>query len=316
MRNALAKLIKPHNEQEFFSKHWGADYLITKGDEGRFASMFSWDALSEILSTQRFDYPRLRLLVGGRVAPPSQYLKRKYDRRGNAYTTHDAEVVARLLHDGAMLHLTSVCETWEPLSTFAASLENDLHARVQVNLHAGFARSKGFHTHWDGHDVYAIQINGRKKWRLFGFTNQSPIAIPPDEKRNPPKRQVWEGILDEGDMLYIPRGYWHATQFLDDPSLHLTFAVQHPTGVDFCRWITDSLENEAGARRDIPTPLFAPGEGTEKRSAYVLEIRKLISNCLTEDSIDCFLREFGRSLGKSNRINLNAKKTTDERDKL
>lgn len=184
--DAFESLITPLDGREFFSRYWGRDFLISEGKPDRFASLFSWDALSEILSTHRFEYPRLRLLSGGRVAPPSQYIFQKVDRRGNPYTTHDAAVVARMLQDGAMLHITSIGEAWKPLGSFAAQLEPVLGGKVQVNLHAGYAGSRGFHTHWDGHDVYAAQIDGRKKWRLFGFTEEAPLAVPPDEKHGSP----------------------------------------------------------------------------------------------------------------------------------
>jgi ribosomal protein L16 Arg81 hydroxylase len=305
-RNPLDLLIGPLDRSEFLSQYWGKQYLIAgEGDAGRFASLFSWDALSEILSTQRFDFPRLRLLSGGRVAPPAQYIVQKVDRRGNPYATHDSAAVRRMLDAGAMLHITSLGETWAPLAAFAAKLEGVLGGKVQVNLHAGYAGSRGFHTHWDGHDVYAAQIDGSKRWRLFGFTEPAPLAVPPDEKWGAPSRASWEGVLHTGQMLYLPRGYWHATQFTDDPSLHLTFAVQHPTGVDFAHWIAARLANETAARRDLPLARFdAACSDDSLREAYAAEMRELVGRSMSVNALDDFLADYRATLGGTNHVRL------------
>lgn len=301
-------LIAPFDRGEFFLQHWGKEYLITEGRSDRFAPLFSWGALSEILSTHRFDFPRLRLLSGGRVASPTQYIIQKYDRRGNPYITHDSAAVSRMLQDGAMLHITSIGETWKPLASFAAKLELVLGGKVQVNLHAGYAGSRGFHTHWDGHDVYAVQIDGCKEWRLFGFTEEAPLAVPPEEKHGAPINHVWEGILSTGQMLYLPRGYWHATRFLDDPSLHLTFAVQHPTGIEYSQWLVAQLAQQTIARRDIPAAIFdMPDIGDKTLEQYITELQDLVMHAFSPESMTRFLEEYRSILGKTNHLQLTSR---------
>jgi hypothetical protein len=305
VNNAFESLIAPLNGQDFILRYWGKAHFVGEGHRDRFTELFSWSALSEILSTHRFEFPRLRLLSGGRVAPPAQYMVHKVDRRGDRYITHDSEAVTRMLRDGAMLHITSIGEAWKPLATFAAQLEPILGAKVQVNLHAGYAASRGFHTHWDGHDVYAAQVDGRKRWRLFGFTEESPLSVPPDEKHGAPSSPSWEGILDTGNLLYLPRGYWHATQFMEDPSLHLTFAVQHPTAIDFSQWLLVKLSQDARARRDIPVTMFdLSGKGATVKKQYIADVRELMLSSISTESLDSYLNEYRMMLGKTNQLQL------------
>lgn len=308
MSSAINYLIDPLEKNDFLLRYWGKEYFISKGQAERYSTLFSWDALSDILSTHRFEFPRLRLFRGGHVIPPDDYISYMRDRRGNQYSVQNSQVVLALLNAGAMLHITSIGETWKPLATIAAQLEQDIGAQVQVNLHAGFAASHGFHTHWDGHDVYAIQIAGRKKWRLFGFTAEAPLAVPPDEKHGAPSQHVWEGILNTGDMLYIPRGYWHCTEFLDDESLHLTFAVQHPTGIDFIEWLVKRLTQDAVARRDIPSAIFEiPLIGQSVQEDYLSNIRNLVLRSISLESLTSFLADYQATLGRVNHIHLNPK---------
>lgn len=304
MDSVLDSLIAPISREIFFSDYWGTACLISRRLDGRLPSLFSWSVLSEILSTQRFDFPRLRIVRSGKVVPADKYMVQHIDRRGRPYVAHDSKTIAALLNAGCVLHMASVGEAWTPLALFAAQLETELCARVHVNLHAGFASSRGFDVHWDGHDVFAVQIEGRKRWRLFGFTEAAPTAIPPDQKHGAPNDSVWEGLLSAGDVLYIPRGFWHAAEALDDASLHLTFAVQHVTGLDFVNAVMGELGKHDLFRRDIPRAAFtedAPGISKEE---YLLRMVTAISGAVSTEALDRFVTEFRANLGITNHIEL------------
>lgn len=287
----------------FLKEYWGRAYLVARGEPKRFSNLYSWKCLSEAISTHRLAFPRLRLFTGGRVIPSDQYMSVKYDRRGSAYTRQNANAVDTLMKSGALLHITSIGETSRALATFAATLERELIARVQVNLHAGYAAAKGFHIHWDGHDVYAVQIAGRKRWRLFGFTEEAPLAVPPEAKYGAPNIPVWEGVLDTGDMLYIPRGYWHATEYVDQGSLHLTFAVQHPTGIDFLEWLVAQLTSVTILRRDMPMHLFVH-QNNDAHEQWLEMIRGALHTAASTDMLSRFLTAFSSSLGSTDHVNL------------
>ncbi len=311
---AFDRLIAPLDQRTFFLRYWGKEHLICRGKSDLHKSLFSWSALSDVLSTHRIEYPRLRLLRGGQLIPHEQYITDRVDRVGNPYSSQDSQAVAALMEAGAMLHITSIGETWKPLATFAGQLEQPLCGRVQVNLHAGLAKAKGFHTHWDGHDVFAVQINGRKRWRLFGITAEAPLAIPPEEKRGAPTHHIWEGVLEPGDMLYLPRGYWHATQFIDDASLHLTFAVQHPTSIDFIQWLLKYLAENAAVRRDIPAAIFELSDiGGQTRDTYIQELGALLLNAISHESLTRFLMEYRATLGRVNHIQLTERSSYENR---
>jgi ribosomal protein L16 Arg81 hydroxylase len=208
------------------------------------------------------------------------------------------------MKNGAMLHIAAVHDAWQALAEFTARLELDLTARVQVNLHAALARSRGFATHWDGHDVFVIQVAGKKSWRLFGFTELAPLAVAPDQKGEPPKSIVREVVLDAGDMLYVPRGYWHAAEALEDVSLHLTFAAQFPTGHDYLMWVTRRLETNLLARRDIPFGLFEQtSDPRVERDRYAAKLL-LLGAEEAPNSVGEYLREFQSALGKTNHVQL------------
>ncbi|HUQ95875.1 MAG TPA: cupin domain-containing protein [Bryobacteraceae bacterium] len=155
------------------------------------------------------------------------------------------------LQKGATLILDAVDELHSPVAELAANIEKVLRARIQVNTYAGWRTSPGFDLHWDGHDVLILQISGRKHWKVYPATREFPVQGDP-KKENPPDTPLWEGMLEDGDVLYIPRGWWHVAVPLDEPTLHLTVGIHRATGLDFFSWYANRLRSNRDVRKDLP----------------------------------------------------------------
>jgi hypothetical protein len=84
---------------------------------------------------------------------------------------------------------------------------------------------------------------------------------------------LWEHVLQTGDLLYIPRGWWHLAIPLNEPTLHLTIGVSNPTGADFLSWFIDQLRESEVVREDIPHLL-----GYGAIQAYAERVREAISS--------------------------------------
>jgi hypothetical protein len=68
------------------------------------------------------------------------------------------------------------------------------------------------------------------------------------------ERQVWAGELRAGDVMHIPRGYWHQATRADHTggvSLHVTFGFPKRTGVDWLAWLADQARESELFRRDL-----------------------------------------------------------------
>src|SRR5207253_2896853 len=114
--------------------------------------------------------------------------------------------------------------------------EGVFHCPVHGNLYLTPAQSQGFDAHFDAHEVFALQLDGVKHWRLYGLAAVLPLAC---EKANVPRSSLGppqEVRLEAGDLLYIPRGHAHEAFTSDQPSLHLTI------GINVYRW-SDLLQH-------------------------------------------------------------------------
>ena len=224
------------------------------GTPGKFSGLLPWTVLNGILEQHRLEPPRLRLTREGKPVAPESFISYQANRRksGQSIPRLNTAALTRELRDGATLVLDAADELHPPITRLAEALERVFRVRVQVNAYAGWRTSHGFDLHWDDHDVFVLQVAGRKEWKVYGETRKYPLARDVEPTAEPPKEPIWEGMLSDGDLLYIPRGWWHVATPLDEPTLHLTVGVNNPTGADFLAWFVDRLRSVEHVRRDIP----------------------------------------------------------------
>ena len=90
---------------------------------------------------------------------------------------------------------------------------------------------QAFDTHFDLHHVFAVQVEGEKTWRLYENRAEAPVSFPVDDAearrwfaqtRGPLMTEV---RMQPGDVLYLPRGWYHDALATEGASLHVTFSV-------------------------------------------------------------------------------------------
>lgn len=250
----LAGLLSPIAVETFLSNDYGKRFVYIPGTPGKFSGLLPWSVLNDILEQHRFEPPRLRLTREGKPIAPERYMSFQSNRRnsGRPIPRLKSAELTRELREGATLVLDSVDELYRPIRRVAESLERIFRVRVQVNSYSGWRSSHGFDVHWDDHDVFVLQVSGSKHWKIYGVTRQYPLARDVEPADTAPVEALWEQTLRNGDLLYIPRGWWHLATPLDGPTLHLTVGVNNPTGVDFLSWFMDKLRASEVVRQDIP----------------------------------------------------------------
>lgn len=89
------------------------------------------------------------------------------------------------------------------------------------------AMTQGFAPHYDEVDIFVLQTEGSKRWRLYPARDSSEI-LPQYSSRNFEQHEIGapyvDVVLREGDFLYAPRGTIHQCVALEEPSLHITLS--------------------------------------------------------------------------------------------
>jgi hypothetical protein len=98
-------------------------------------------------------------------------------------------------------------------------------------------------------------------------------------------------MLEDGDMLYIPRGWWHVAFPVGEPSLHLTVATEPPLGTHLLTWLIGKLRVHDVVRAEVPRLNDATGQ-----TAYLHALRSLLSEAFTDDAVAEFRHEWEGAL--------------------
>lgn len=170
--------------------------------------------------------------------------------------------VKSLIREGATLVLNDVLSLNPAVEAFGMKLQRAFKGLVQVNLYYSPRETQGFGSHFDVHDVWVVQCEGEKIWRLYKNREESPINHPlfqnlPQSYHEAQKGPVEEELtLKAGDQLYVPRGVYHDAGTAGGSSLHLTFGITRPIGLDVVSLLFEALIENPFFRRSLPLDFF------------------------------------------------------------
>jgi hypothetical protein len=222
-----------------------------------FSDLLDIAAVDELVSRRGLRAPFLRMARDGTVIPAG-----RFTRGGGAGATISDQVaddlVLSLLDDGATLVLQGLHRTWPPLVSFAARLTAEVGHPLQVNAYVTPPQSQGFSAHYDVHDVFVLQVTGRKRWCVHAPVLVDPLPDQPWDHRKtevaaraaePP---LIDTVLEAGDALYLPRGYLHSATALGEVSVHLTVGIHPRTRADLIDHLIHAARMDSPLRASLP----------------------------------------------------------------
>lgn len=223
-------------------------------------SLMSWQELDQVLQFMEPDEQSLQLFLKGQV-PAAHYLDNTFEfgrqrRRINKYRfyeylEHGATLVLNRAEDYCLV-AKNLCHA---IGKFAQQpTSSNIYINTQLNGDAQIASNEisAFGKHWDTHDVFIIQLMGEKRWQLFPPTLPLPLSHQTSKQlqHEPPTTPSADYVLQEGDILYIPRGWWHNVIPLNVDTLHLSVGTYAPTLTDYLLWaVSTTLPQIPAARR-------------------------------------------------------------------
>ncbi|AJT69974.3 hypothetical protein T261_8381 [Streptomyces lydicus] len=245
----LDDLTAPLGAHAFHRDVYGrAFHHFSGAPDDRFDALFGWQDLNEILSVHRLAPRQLRVVQDGRLVSPDAYTVPDVSRRRISWHRLVPTALTARLRSGGTLALSEVDAFHTGVGRLAAEVERRLCERVEVTAYAAWPGAEGFGTHRDDHDVFVLQVAGRKRWHLHGRATGPVGAALADqgggaeqERPGPVEADV---LLETGQVLYMPRGWWHGTRAETGPSLHLTLGIWRPTPADLLGWLGAALPDD------------------------------------------------------------------------
>jgi hypothetical protein len=224
---------------------------------GDFADLLSAAAVDELISQRGLRTPFLRMAKDGTVLPAARYTRGGGAGASIADQAADDKVLAAMA-DGATLVLQALHRSWPPLVDFGSRLAAELGHPVQINAYITPAQNQGFAPHYDVHDVFVLQVAGRKRWTIHEPVVTAPLDNQPWEDHRAAvaaraaEQPVIDTVLEPGDALYLPRGTIHSALAQGETSIHLTVGVHPLTRYQLARHLLDLAQDDAELRASLP----------------------------------------------------------------
>ncbi|HKG49027.1 MAG TPA: cupin domain-containing protein [Actinomycetales bacterium] len=217
---------------DFADRTWGRAPLLSPAERlpQGFGDLLSAQAVDELVSERGLRTPFLRVAKNG-----TTLAERSFTAPGGVGAAIGDQVsddkLVQLFGGGATMVLQGLHRIWPPLVRFTQQLAADLGHPVQANAYVTPPQSQGFDDHYDVHDVFVLQVEGEKRWRIRPPVHPAPLRDQPWTDRRPEvegaarKEPLIDVVLRPSDCLYLPRGYLHAATALGGVSTHLTIGV-------------------------------------------------------------------------------------------
>ncbi|MEO1731408.1 MAG: cupin domain-containing protein [Pseudomonadota bacterium] len=142
----------------------------------------------------------------------------------------------------------------QPLREAARRLSSTGYFETHVNAFLSPAGSQSTPFHIDHHDVLAVQIDGSKTWQVEAEARvpNPHFTYAPDTNLAPSGIEASDITLEQGDVLFLPRGTVHRAAASNESSFHLVFGLKSPVWADVVSYaLTEMAAKEHSMRGDI-----------------------------------------------------------------
>ncbi|MBV6416956.1 MAG: hypothetical protein CMLOHMNK_01574 [Steroidobacteraceae bacterium] len=254
----LAEFLTPFDADTFRTRYFGKLPLHIPAAGPARAALLPWSRFNEVLAlTPYWNEDTLKVYFKSRAALRENYCDTADLRSGTPAPVNPAKVKA-LMGLGASLVANSLHRVCAPVDAVVRMLGEEFAARSFANVYCSFRGVQAFQTHFDLHDVFAVQAEGEKTWRIYEARADAPVApVPPGDEGEKfliatRGKVLQEIVMRPGDVLYLPRGQYHDALTGAQASLHITFGVGPATGLSLFKLLEKALAAESGFRAYLP----------------------------------------------------------------
>ncbi len=253
-------LIDPITPETFFKEYYERKPLLIRGKHPeKFASLLSVEAIDRYLAGTVPVHPDVFLVDAARELKPEDY---SFPDAGGRL---DLPRAYQLFDSGSTLSLSQLHDRIPELAALCRSVERTFSSHFQTNIYLSPRNAQGFKTHYDTHDVFALQVAGSKHWTLYENGETTGVVLPLQGQGFEPETHIPGPVTEEltinaGDVLYCPRGVLHAARSTDEVSLHITLGLMGRTWADvMIEAISEACLASPAFRSHLPIGFANPG---------------------------------------------------------
>lgn len=264
--SSLAELLDPVSPEAFRADYLHRRPLHVRGRPEKFAATLDWADINRMLMMDVWTHQTLQLHIDTNRVPPAAYCVNAANRDHQPVLRPDPDKVQDLIGRGATLLLNEIESLAPGVLAVVETVQRELGAKSSVNLYYSHKERRGFDSHCDRHDVFALQIYGSKRWTIYQGELDRPIEHAmfqnvPQVEYDRRKGEVAEVVeLNPGDLLYLPRGRFHDALASGDVSVHLSVSSNEPLGLDWLTQLWNLAVRDPEFRTVLPLPEGPSGD--------------------------------------------------------
>uniref|UniRef100_T1J5W2 Bifunctional lysine-specific demethylase and histidyl-hydroxylase n=1 Tax=Strigamia maritima TaxID=126957 RepID=T1J5W2_STRMM len=304
-KKCFSWLIFPVTPDNFFKDVWEKTPLLVKRHHNStyYKRIFSTDEFDRILKEQVVQF--------GKNIDVTSYVDGKRETHNPEGRAH-ASVVWDYYQNGCSIRLLNPQTFSKSVWNLTSFLQEYFGSCVGANVYLTPPGTQGFAPHYDDIEAFVLQLEGKKRWKLYAPRNPSE-TLPRHSSSNLNPKELGENILtvqlEPGDMLYFPRGFIHQASTQGDAhSLHITVsAAQQNTWGDFLQKLVPTaleqlFEDDQEFRESLPIDYMKNmgvansdilSEGREKFLEKLQNLmNKLISNLPVDPCVDQIAKKY------------------------
>jgi lysine-specific demethylase/histidyl-hydroxylase NO66 len=250
-------LIAPLSTEEFLRDWYGKRPLHNRAAEPGVRGFIGWNHVNELLGLpSHWSEANIKLIFNGVPVAADLYIDSVDTLGGSARRANPAKVDV-YLQMGASLIAAAVHEISPQVRSLTASLSDQFAGRAEANLYCSFKGIQAFTSHFDVHEVFALQCEGEKVWNIYENRANAPVEMLHGESGQAAidaakGRVAMQVRMRPGDMLYIPRGFCHDALASSGASLHVTFSVTPLDGRVLFRMLEEEAILDPAFREYLP----------------------------------------------------------------
>ncbi|XP_011643431.1 ribosomal oxygenase 1 [Pogonomyrmex barbatus] len=277
-------LIHPLDVKKFFNQNWETKYLFVNRDKPDYYKKLnvSTAMLDKILRKKHVQFTK-----NIDITSYSSEGKELHNPPGRAHPS----VVWDYYLNGCSIRMLNPQTFFPNVFSLNATLQEFFGCFVGANLYLTPPGSQGFAPHYDDVEVFILQLEGQKLWKLY--TLDAKHSLPRYSSKDFDQEEIGEPILEElvkpGDLLYLPRGTIHQAKTLNDShSLHLTISVyQKNSWCDFLekllpQALKKATENDVRFRMGLPLNFLKYIGSAYDTSGFKEGFEKITKNFIIE----------------------------------
>jgi hypothetical protein len=285
--STLADLVAPLGEAAFLELLHARKLRHVRGaGAGSYGKLLNWEQLAGMIG--RGEHPRrlteFKLIRESVMVPPERWLKAGGPGEGNKV---DFAKLTAFMAQGFSLTVTQI----EPHVPALAALCDDIRMRTHEKIKAGVivttGRAGAFTLHYDPEDLIILQVEGRKRWKIFGPAVARPVIGMAKPAPPPEDTPLFDDDLEPGDFLFVPAGHWHRCENGPERSLHLGIFFEPPTAWHAIRSFTQGLVDQEVFR----TPLTRTGDAAKLEA----DCKALAIEAIERMDLGAFFAQWSRS---------------------